>query len=450
MDKLELLKNFIKEQTGQNVPKLNQTQEAGLSQIPRLAMPALLRAAMEDGVLNIQKLVKNLELKPGLKNFNENSRRTMDALGHSVLEKTGKAEKDYLAAVNELYPQFNVDNMIGSVTNPQMDKLAGPGVQAYHTSPGFKKGKEAFSDPSNPLIKYRDTLEQNPDTLTGILSHETGHALDDSMSLKGKSKPYNFKTADSKPIVAPSDIMTNVTKGHHILNPKNYELEKIKELADLGIVKPTAGDIAKIKEVSGLKSEKLIKEVESALSSGALNQDQLQKRFNLSPERYQELKALYIDNDIKKAAGGAPLMLNGEFSENENGSDIESKDVASRGLRGRELPKSAEESQAASRKKAVEIAMSGVEHLSRPGAAVRGGTRAAQTGDSIVEGIKSGFSDPANAPTGYDIVEGMGLPDDQVALKTAISTAVEFADPLDWAGIGGLGKLSKLKKLRGR
>jgi hypothetical protein len=103
--------------------------------------------------------------------------------------------------------------------------------------------------------------------------------------------------------------------------------------------------------------------------------------------------------------------------------------------------------------KLKEYGLSGLEHLSRPGAAIRGGAKAAQTAESWkdgfdkgIEGMKSGFKDPNNAPSGYDLVEGMGLPDDQVALKTAISAAAEFADPQDWIPALGFSKLKHLIK----
>lgn len=77
-----------------------------------------------------------------------------------------------------------------------------------------------------------------------------------------------------------------------------------------------------------------------------------------------------------------------------------------------------------------------LEHLSRPGASMRSGINELQKGNNPLDAIARGFNDPSSAPTGADIADASGLPDDSVLGKTAIATASEFMDPLDVVGMG--------------
>jgi hypothetical protein len=94
----------------------------------------------------------------------------------------------------------------------------------------------------------------------------------------------------------------------------------------------------------------------------------------------------------------------------------------------------------------AEYGEKGLEHLSRPGAALRSGVEAAQMGKDIIPAVKEGFSNPSDAPSGADLTENMNIPDDQVLLKTLSATANDLADPIDIIGLGAIGKGGKTLK----
>jgi len=86
--------------------------------------------------------------------------------------------------------------------------------------------------------------------------------------------------------------------------------------------------------------------------------------------------------------------------------------------------------------------------LSTPSAMLKEATYAAQKGTPVLEALKRGWQAPEQAPTGEQIAEATGLSDEYPNLKASIATAADFADPLDWAGLGAIDKLKQFKNIR--
>lgn len=456
------------------------SEEAEAGIIPRKQAARLLQLSKTDEGLDVEKLKSLLGLEPTPNKFDKNMEKVKDVLGHEMLEKTGRSEEQIMEAVQDMHPELGLADMTTIVPDEIMQKEF-PGAFGLARTPTIKN--KFFGtigvDPESTKILLKESQTKDPTQGVSLLGHEAQHAKETRVHPKGVSIPYEPKNtgriaefiknnpalqeqilqnlnnrakAMGKPPMGkvkwenlqPSEaeqimriqgnwelyadvynnmpgqnMIENVTRGHHIDYP-SYELDKLKEISDKGIIVPTPEEVQQINKQS----------------------KDLSADFKIKADDIER---------IKKAAAIAPIATQDQEEEStldrilSTGKEYAGKGVQAVGEYYNTLDPDTREN--------IEA---GLEHISRPSGALRSAIRAAQNDPTDVsltepsgigEGLLEGWMDPYNAPTGADIADAMNIPDEYVGTKTAVSTAADFADPIDFLGIGGT---MKAKKLLGR
>lgn len=453
--------------------------EAGI--IPRNVAAKLIQAAKTDQGLDLTKLKESLEMKPD--EFAKNLEKMQDVLGHEILEKTGRTESQIMRAVQDMHPELDLNQITKILPDEEMTRRFSEFTLGAAGTPeaGNMFRRRLVIDPENTQIFLRKSIMDDPARGAALVGHEAQHGKDIIHSPERISIPYSvtdlgraehivkgnpelfdklienynkvasemgkrtiniedidleklslrdmnhiltapgafdiykagYKSIDAEP------LMDTVLKGHHIEYPEGYEFEKLKELADYGVIDDPL-------ETAYLKGKKA----------------KLSKDFR---DAMEQVKA-------KKAAAVAPI---GAMQQDEEESVLDRILSAGQEYAGKGLEAAGEYYRSLDPETQENIE-AGLEHLSRPSGALRGAVRAAQEDitdvsltepSAIGQGLLEGWMDPYEAPTGADIAEAMNLPDENVVTKTAVSTAADFADPIDFLGLGGA---MKAKKLLGR
>lgn len=266
--------------------------EAGI--IDRKTAAKLIKQATKDGALDVDELVKLLQFKPGhtMDTFGQNIEKVQDVFGHQILEKTGVPENEIIKSINQMYPQIEPEKLISPADFPVESGLLGQATVRKHNLTGT-------IDPYSQKIQYAKYLEKDPTRLSAVLAHESQHSLEQITRPKDKFSIPFFHVNDNAVIgdriletlndnpelaqemlnaynkannttlpsstlekLSPRDaialyvtdtnvydkffnnlsgeeLLKNASKKHHIDYPQNYELEKLKQITDTDIIKPT-------------------------------------------------------------------------------------------------------------------------------------------------------------------------------------------------------------------
>lgn len=281
---------------GLGAAALNQEDaEASTRIIPRKVLDKILLESTEDGILNIPKLLEKMGIKAN--DYSSNTEKMSDLVGHTALIRLGMSEEDAVRALKTLYPEstmiqkginsreipnewgsFRYDKKVFGGPNPKGGEIVySPSLDETPTNLTgvlLHEGQHLrdtvdFPNERSTLIpqigvdssgkirqvsdnpaRTADILSSNPKLLNELVENYNSNmkanlTLDDLKKLSpadawnlAHDQPGASNIYFKSPNLKPEEILQQYSGRHHIQYPKNYELEKTKELVEQGVKIP--------------------------------------------------------------------------------------------------------------------------------------------------------------------------------------------------------------------